>query len=192
MHQFTGRRRTLKTDSRSRITLGVNLAEPGSLWSMRAETPDHLTLTRTKHDSTEHPAQDDEDGRPKPSHFGSTHQAGDHLSRDQEPADRSHHIAPGRGRLIVNAGAMHRQSSFLYVERFHAQGGVCAICKQPPAEGKALVWDHDHACCPGHSSCGLCIRGLLCSRCNTIAGFVEAASDVGLAAFISYLEIKNG
>ena len=103
MHQFTGRRRTLKTDSRSRITLGVNLAEPGSLWSMRAETPDHLTLIRTKYDSTEQPTQDDEDGRPKPSHSGSTHQAGDHLSRDQEPADRSHHIAPGRGRLI----AMH-------------------------------------------------------------------------------------
>jgi hypothetical protein len=33
--------------------------------------------------------------------------------------------------------------------------------------------DHDHACCSGDRSCGKCARGLLCSRCNFVLGWVE-------------------
>lgn len=44
-----------------------------------------------------------------------------------------------------------------YENLLEAQGGVCAICKQPPRRNYLSV-DHDH-------STGR-IRGLLCVRCN--------------------------
>lgn len=42
--------------------------------------------------------------------------------------------------------------------------------------GKAramLVVDHDHQCCPGTNSCGLCVRGLICESCNLAAGMIQ-------------------
>ena len=49
-------------------------------------------------------------------------------------------------------------------EMLVAQDGNCAICGHK--DNRGLSVDHDHSCCPGRSSCGKCVRGLLCSRCN--------------------------
>jgi hypothetical protein len=54
------------------------------------------------------------------------------------------------------------------------QGGGCAICGgQPNGRSVRLHIDHDHNCCPGIGSCGKCIRGLLCSNCNTMIGLAK-------------------
>jgi hypothetical protein len=63
-----------------------------------------------------------------------------------------------------------------YKQILDAQGGVCAICERPP-EGRRLAIDHDHDCCPGGNNkknCGKCIRGLLCTPCNTNLGVIES------------------
>lgn len=54
-----------------------------------------------------------------------------------------------------------------------SQGGVCAGCgtDTPGGRGSFHV-DHDRACCPGKTSCGKCIRGLLCSACNVGVGLL--------------------
>lgn len=71
-------------------------------------------------------------------------------------------------------------------EIHHAQGGACAICKRPEGEDRSLAVDHDHSCCPENRSCGKCIRGLLCSACNTGLGMFGDDIEVMLSA-IEYL-----
>lgn len=61
-----------------------------------------------------------------------------------------------------------------YNKLLESQGRGCAICGKTPEElGKYLVVDHDHSCCPPGKSCGKCVRGLLCTNCNTKLGWYE-------------------
>ncbi len=59
-----------------------------------------------------------------------------------------------------------------YEELFNQQGGKCGICKKEFGEEQPRV-DHNHSCCDGHTSCGQCIRGLLCDTCNKRLGAYE-------------------
>lgn len=53
------------------------------------------------------------------------------------------------------------------------QGDHCALCPSTGAPKRRLGWDHDHNCCPGYTSCGKCVRGLLCIACNKMLGHLE-------------------
>jgi hypothetical protein len=77
-----------------------------------------------------------------------------------------------------------------YDEMYERQGGVCAICQQPPANGRVLSIDHDHSCCPGLTSCGECVRGLLCTACNTALGKLKD-DVVRLQRAIEYLSMSK-
>jgi hypothetical protein len=69
-----------------------------------------------------------------------------------------------------------------YLAMVVAQNGCCAICARPPAEGAALVVDHDHSCCAYgiRRTCGRCVRGLLCATCNSAFGMLR--EDITLIA----------
>lgn len=73
-----------------------------------------------------------------------------------------------------------------YEQMLADQGGVCAICKQPPSgvgkTGQRLHVDHDHSCCPGTASCGECVRGLLCNNCNRGIGYLQDDPTILTAA----------
>lgn len=79
------------------------------------------------------------------------------------------------------------------VEAMVTEQGGCAICRRPDPGGSDYRrgWhvDHDHACCSGgrnDRTCGKCVRGILCGRCNKLIG--TAGDDPNLLRLaIGYL-----
>lgn len=86
----------------------------------------------------------------------------------------------------------HRLSEDDYYGMLEAQGGVCAIC----GTDTRLVIDHDHGCCSSSpdqptKTCGLCVRGLVCYRCNLALGMVEAIGPASLVRALRYIDGHN-
>lgn len=58
-------------------------------------------------------------------------------------------------------------------------------CKVDGCTRLAKVVDHNHSCCPGKITCGYCVRGIVCVRCNVSFQVLEHSL---LDARLSYLE----
>jgi len=69
------------------------------------------------------------------------------------------------------------------LEMLDTQKDLCAACGLPFSNGfgsyaegtLSLVptIDHDRGCCPGETSCGRCVRGIVHHRCNRIFGIAK-------------------
>lgn len=65
-----------------------------------------------------------------------------------------------------------------FTELLESQDYACGMCHEPFEEDQRVFADHDHKCCDKQlkataKTCGKCIRGLLCFRCNTALGYIE-------------------
>lgn len=80
-------------------------------------------------------------------------------------AQRVYGLGPGERQAIIDG-----------------QGGRCYICRIATGRSRALAMDHDHACCPGPTSCGKCVRAGLCSTCNQILGRWRTLATLARAA----------
>jgi recombination endonuclease VII len=92
-------------------------------------------------------------------------------------------------RMMQDYGISEEQ----YASMLAKQGNTCAICKKPETgiawktgAVKRLAVDHDRKCCPKFGSCGKCVRGLLCSRCNPAIGLLRENKEI-LTNAIDYL-----
>jgi len=68
-----------------------------------------------------------------------------------------------------------------YLAKLESQENHCALCERVREEnGNRLGIDHDHSCCKKYGSCGKCLRGVLCRRCNVLVGNLEVLISLGL------------
>lgn len=93
----------------------------------------------------------------------------------------------------VRMNASHLKCTFKlsreqFEEMLKAQDNKCAVCDEVFLHTPHV--DHDHSCCHGKKSCGKCIRGLLCRRCNTSLGNMRDSIE-RLQAGIAYLQKWN-
>lgn len=80
---------------------------------------------------------------------------------------------------------------------YDSQGGCCPICNKSlphPADENGDKWqtniDHNHACCSTDTTCGKCVRGLLCRDCNLMIGHAKDNLDT-LKKAVEYLETTS-
>lgn len=74
-----------------------------------------------------------------------------------------------------------------YQKMLKGRDNKCDICKSHLTVPNV---DHDHTCCPGEKSCGKCVRGILCRRCNSGLGMFDD-SEVSVASALKYLQREN-
>lgn len=78
-----------------------------------------------------------------------------------------------------SAARAYKLDSSVYAQMIISPCVICRSSERP-------VIDHDHACCPGKTSCGECVRGTLCMNCNNALGL--AGEDIEmLRAGAAYL-----
>ena len=63
----------------------------------------------------------------------------------------------------------HKISLTEFTSVVERQNYECPICHSKLEKYRGAI-DHDHTCCPGNTSCGMCIRGVICRPCNTGLG----------------------
>lgn len=99
--------------------------------------------------------------------------------------------------IMATACRKHNKIIFRYgvtVERL-IELFTDARCEACAATGD-LVVDHDHTCCPAGKfegykvACGVCVRGLLCRRCNSALGMLDDDPEKirGLNRYLSSYE----
>ncbi len=77
-------------------------------------------------------------------------------------------------------GKFHTTEAW-YESKLAGQEAHCALCpRQREENGNRLAIDHDHRCCAGSGSCGKCLRGLLCRRCNLRLGNLDEFLSLGM------------
>ena len=101
--------------------------------------------------------------------------------------------ATERNRRLGARGRFYGMTDEDFANALAAQGDACAICGTTEPGGTGWAVDHDHDCCsnPNRKTCGNCIRGILCPKCNLGLGHFNDDPERLLSA-IEYLARWTG
>jgi hypothetical protein len=73
-------------------------------------------------------------------------------------------------RKLINIKWVYNLTPVAFLSMLFEQGFACQDCRTPFGNDRStrpnIDHDHDAPCCDGYRSCGKCIRGLVCSKCN--------------------------
>lgn len=79
-------------------------------------------------------------------------------------------------------------------EFYKRSANGCELCGDKPE--RALHVDHDHKCCRGQVTCGNCVRGVICNKCNKAVDKYERgimrADYPDMNKIAEYVEKYNG
>jgi Recombination endonuclease VII len=125
---------------------------------------------------------------------GAGHPPGTCMSPEAMKRARQRQVEKTRaGRRIVLPAAKRRWNQAYKLSRYgltperfawllEIQGNACGMCREPFTENGVICVDHDHRCCDAErSSCGRCVRGLLCRSCNATLGHIERRYELAQA-----------
>jgi hypothetical protein len=78
-------------------------------------------------------------------------------------------------KVVDNSDRRERHLRYKYLmtlEQFDLRSANgCEICGDKPE--RSLQVDHDHHCCNGEKTCGKCVRGIICNKCNQAVDKME-------------------
>lgn len=101
--------------------------------------------------------------------------------KDYKKEYRTKHRIKHRKKLQqYQARFLYKLSEQTYLEML-SKG--CEIC----GSMENLCIDHDHSCCSSKTTCGKCVRGVLCRSCNQAEGFLKSDPDLA-RKLAEYLE----
>jgi len=96
---------------------------------------------------------------------------------------RKYDASKARVKMLWARYRLREEDYYALLDR---QGGRCAICRSDDPGKRGWHVDHDHSCCSGVESCGKCIRGILCSRCNPMIALAKDDPEI-LRQAVTYL-----
>jgi hypothetical protein len=110
-------------------------------------------------------------------------------NREKINARQREYLASNPERETLRYETANAKKYGLSLERYREIAyGECAICGEKCATRDRLAIDHDHECCPDPGrSCGRCVRGGLCMRCNLLIGHMESAGPLVVVQAAQYI-----